>query len=71
MRYLVCENRAGRYDSATIHINGKCQPQGEPGAKDAVGETRWWGYYKTLGDAIAFAMKSGRRHIKKCDTCFR
>lgn len=71
MRYLVCENREPSHNTAVLHIEGKCSTQRDPGVVIATNKTYWFGYYKTLGDAIEKAMKSGRRHVKKCNTCFR
>ncbi|MCY4108907.1 MAG: hypothetical protein OXG11_07760 [Chloroflexi bacterium] len=70
MKYLVCENRQPSHDTAVIHIDGKCWPQRDPGVTNATTKTTWFGYYKTLGDALDHALKSGRQHISKCGNCF-
>ena len=50
LKYLVCENRNWRHDKAVIHIVDKCYPQRAPGVTTL--NTRWFGYYETLEEAI-------------------
>ncbi len=71
MKYLVCEHRQARHDKAVIHIEGKCWPQRDPDVVTPNTDIHWFGYYKTLGDALDHSLKSGRMHITKCGNCFR
>ena len=71
MRYLVCEHRKRQDDKAVIHVNGKCWPQRDPGVVTPNTDTHWFGYYKTLGEAMDKARATGRKHVTKCHSCFR
>ena len=52
-----------------IHVVGGCGHQSPPGTVSPQGHATWSDYLLTLEDARAFAVATGKQHVKECQVC--